>query len=118
MTRNDLISLITTVNVPYRIQMDGDRLVAALRGGEFTQGQVYSFFTEIETDKQWSFARHYDMSDDEILSIARSFAECVGHMVDILEDTTKPGTPNTVAHQRTPCLTKKTYALQSAKQGK
>ena len=84
MTKNDLISLITTVNVPYRIQMDGDRLVAALRAGEFTQGQVYSFFTEIDVDKQWSFARHYGMTDNEILSIARSFAKCWNHPIDIL----------------------------------
>ena len=85
MTKNDLISLITTVNVPYRIQMDGDRLVGALRASEFTQGQVYSFFTEIAVDKQWSFARHFGMSDDEILSIARAFAECWNHSIDILE---------------------------------
>lgn len=85
MMKNDLISLITTVNVPYRIQMDGDRLVAALRAGEFTQGQVYSFFTEIDVDKQLSFARHYGMLDDEMLAIARSFAKCCNHSADILE---------------------------------
>lgn len=85
MTKHELIILVTTVNVPYRIQMDANRLATALREAEFEQGQVYSFFTEIDVDKQWSFARHFGVSDDEFLSIARSFAKCWNHTIDVLE---------------------------------
>ncbi|GFO83209.1 MAG: hypothetical protein A49_28360 [Methyloceanibacter sp.] len=83
MTHEKQIALLTTVNAPYRTYMDGSALAAAISIGDFTTGQVNSFFTEAKACDQLAFARHFGVSEDVLTKTASAFADWSGQKTDL-----------------------------------
>lgn len=76
--------LLTTVNAPYKTQLDASELAAALKDGDVALGQVSSFFTEIDVETQMAFAAQYGISSDTLAEVAGSFQVWSGQSVALV----------------------------------
>ena len=84
MTMNEYTTLLTTVNAPYAKYMDANTLALCLSDGEFTSGQVDSFFTEVPMAKQISFAKHFDIPVEKLKTTAQAFGNWSGQTFALL----------------------------------
>ena len=83
MTHETQALLLTTVNAPYRNQMDACALATALRNRCVNVGQVSSFLTEIEVETQVAFAIEHDISVETLEQVARVFQDWSGQSVPL-----------------------------------
>jgi hypothetical protein len=73
--------VLTTVNAPYREQLDAQALAHCLvdqAAARRTPGHVSSFFAEVEPALQFEFARLFNTTDEQLVSSARAFAAYTG----------------------------------------
>ena len=75
------ISVLTTVNAPYSIQLDGVALAHCLSDVELAKefsGQVSSFLGEVPVTQQTSFAAEFGIGYEALKAFASSFATWSG----------------------------------------
>lgn len=76
-----IASVLTTVNAPYSKKLDAQALVYCLTHPEAAKsapGQMSAFFGEVSPEMQRAFARTYDVSEETLISAAKTFAEYSG----------------------------------------
>ena len=76
-----LASVLTTVNAPYRAQLDGAELAHCLSNIEIAKqfsGQVSSFLGEVPAAEQQAFAHEFGIALSDLKSFASEFAEWSG----------------------------------------
>ncbi|MCP4303846.1 MAG: hypothetical protein GY788_02990 [bacterium] len=78
-------ALLTTVNAPYRNQLDAGELAAALKNGDVALGQVSSFFTETGIETQKAFAKEHDISANALAKVADAFQQWSGQSVALVD---------------------------------
>lgn len=74
-------SVLTTVNAPYSKQLDAQELVHCLKNPEAAKaapGHMSAFFGEVEPELQKAFADAFDISEAELATAAKTFAEFSG----------------------------------------
>ncbi len=74
-------SVLTTVNAPYRKKLDAQDLAYCLTHPEAAKaapGHMSVFFGELAPQLQKAFARAFHISDAELATAARKFAEYSG----------------------------------------
>lgn len=70
--------VMTTVNAPYSKKLNADELVCCLLDPAVAKGlpgHVGSFFGDVKPDLQKWFANAHNISDDQLVSAAKAFAE-------------------------------------------
>ena len=76
-----MISVLTTVNAPYSIQLDGVALAHCLVDLELAKqfsGQVSSFLGEVPLAQQMEFAAEFGITDDDLKAFAADFSNWSG----------------------------------------
>lgn len=76
-----VISVLTTVNAPYSMQLDGAALALCLSDLTLAKkfpGHVSSFLGEIPAELQTSFAAEFGIGLDELKALATKFARWSG----------------------------------------
>jgi len=80
-------SVLTTVNAPFRLQMDGPALARCLVDFELARehpGHVSEFFGEIPLAHQLEFAALHHIPLDRLISLAARFAPWSGEDYPLL----------------------------------
>jgi hypothetical protein len=73
--------IMTTVNAPYSKQLEALELVDCLlhpAAAKCLPGHMSSFFGDVKPDLQKWFAHAHNISDDQLVSAAKAFAEYSG----------------------------------------
>jgi len=76
-----LASLLTTVNAPYSVQLDGATLALCLKNLDLAKlysGQVSSFLGELPTSQQTDFAAEFGIGIDDLKAFANDFSRWTG----------------------------------------
>jgi len=74
-------AVLTTVNAPYRDQLDAQALAHFLldhTAAKQMPGHMSSFFGDVEPALQLEFAHQFDITDAELVAAAKAFAEYTG----------------------------------------
>lgn len=77
----NVTSILTTVNAPYREQLDAQALAHCLidhAAAKAKPGHMSSFFGEVEPVQQVAFAELFNISRAELVTAAKAFAEYSG----------------------------------------
>ena len=81
-----MISVLTTVNAPYRKQLDGEGLAHCLSDVALAKqysGQVSSFLGEVPIALQMSFAAEFGIALDDLKAFASSFSKWSGESYEL-----------------------------------
>jgi len=81
-----MISVLTTVNAPYRKQLDGEGLARCLSDlvmAKQYSGQVSSFLGEVPVALQTSFAEEFGIALDDLKAFATCFSKWSGESYQI-----------------------------------
>ncbi|MDO8976295.1 hypothetical protein [Reyranella sp.] len=73
-----IASILTTINAPYRVKLDGQALAHCLTHPEAAQaapGHMSAFFGEVSPSLQKIFAREFHISEATLISAAKVFGE-------------------------------------------
>lgn len=76
-----LVSVLTTVNGPYSVQLDGAALAHCLMNFDAAKqhsGQVSSFLGEVPLPQQLAFAADFDIALDQLKAVAAEFSKWSG----------------------------------------
>ena len=74
-------SVLTTVNAPFREQLDALSLahcISNIGAAQTKPGHVSVFFGEVSPQLQMQFAAEHEISTSELREVARAFAEYSG----------------------------------------
>jgi len=77
------LSVLTTVNAPYSKKLDAGELAYCLThpmAAKAAPGQMSAFFGEIAPDLQKAFAEAFGISEEQLVSAAKTFAEFSGEV--------------------------------------
>lgn len=83
-----LVSVLTTVNPPYRDQLGGPELAACLEDFELAKhhsGHVSSFLGEVPVALQMEFALAHGLAPHQLASLAAKFSEWSGETYPLTE---------------------------------
>jgi hypothetical protein len=75
------ISVLSTVNAPYLMQMDAAGLAKALKTGDIKKAQVGSFLMEVTEELQSAFANEHKISKASLQATAKTFSQWSGHEI-------------------------------------
>ena len=73
--------VLTTVNAPYREQLDAQTLAHCLLDQDAAKqaaGHMSSFFGDVEPALQLEFAHLFNITDEQLFLSAKAFAEYMG----------------------------------------
>lgn len=74
-------SVLTTVNAPYSTQLDAMALAHCLKdpaAAKASPGQMSAFFGEVEPELQKAFASAFEISEEQLVNAAKTFAAFSG----------------------------------------
>ena len=77
----DATLVLTTVNAPYREQLDAQTLAYCLldpAAAKQKPGHMFSFFGDVEPALQLEFAKLFDISEAQLIAAAKAFAAYTG----------------------------------------
>jgi hypothetical protein len=74
-------SILTTVNAPYRQQLEAQELADCLldpAAAKAVPGHMSSFFGEVAPEQQIAFAHFFNITTEQLVAAARAFAAYSG----------------------------------------